>query len=233
MLSQDGWHKKFLEKSITNALNFFKEAVFSEEIARKKGFLQLRDPRLKMIIFLALILTICFVRNISHLIILYITGIILAAASGINILFFIKRVWFFIPLFTLFIAIPAVFTQNIQAAIIFVLRVATCVSFAVLMTISTRHGELFKSLKSLGVPNIFIQILDMTYRYIFFFVKVFEETHLGLKSRLIKNFEKKAAWRWISSRIGHLFKRSMKMSEEVYMAMVARGYTGEFKKHGG
>lgn len=222
----------FLEKSITNALNFFKEAVFSEEIARKKGLLQLCDPRLKIIIFLTLILTTCFVRNISHLAMLYIISIVLAAASGINILFFVKRVWFFIPLFTLFIAIPAVFTQNVEAAIIFVLRVADCVSFAVLMTISTRHGELFKSLKSLGAPNIFIQILDMTYRYIFFFVKVFEETHLGLKSRLIKKFDKSDAWRWISSRIGYLFKRSIKMSEEVYMAMVARGYTGEFKKYG-
>lgn len=222
----------FLEKSITNALNFFKEAVFSEETARKNGLLQMCDPRLKIIIFLTLILTACFVRNISHLVTLYIIGIVLAAASKINIPFFIRRVWFFIPLFTLFIAIPAVFTQNMEAAVIFVLRVAVCVSFAVLMTISTRQGELFKSLKSLGAPDIFIQILDMTYRYIFFFVKVFEETHLGLKSRLIKNFDRSNAWRWISSRMGYLFKRSIKMSEEVYMAMVARGYTGEFKKYG-
>jgi cobalt/nickel transport system permease protein len=222
----------FLEKSLNNALNFFKEAVFSEEIARKKGLLQLCDPRLKMIAFLVFILVTCLARNISYLAALYAMSIVLAAASGINILFFIKRVWFFIPIFTLFIAIPAVFMQNMEVAVIFVLRVAVCVSFAVLMTISTKHGELFKGLRSLGIPNIFIQILDMTYRYIFFFVKVFEEMHLGLKSRLIKKFEKKDAWRWVSSRIGYLFKRSIKMSEEVYMAMVARGYTGEFKRYG-
>ena len=106
------------------------------------------------------------------------------------------------------------------------------VSFAVLMAISTRHNELFKSLRSLGIPNIFIQILDMTYRYIFFFVKVFEEMHLGLKSRLIKNLKRKDARRWVGARIGYLFKRSLKMSEEVYMALIARGYTGEFKKYG-
>jgi cobalt/nickel transport system permease protein len=222
----------FLEKSLNNALNFFKEAVFSEEIARKKGLLQLCDPRLKMIIFLFLILVTCFVRNIPYLVALYVMSVILAAVSRINILFFIKRVWFFIPIFTLFIAIPAVFMQNMEVAMIFVLRVAASVSFAVLMTISTSHKELFKALRSLGIPNIFIQILDMTYRYIFFFVKVFEEMHLGLKSRLIKKFEKKDAWRWVGSRIGYLFKRSIKMSEEVYMAMVARGYTGEFNRYG-
>jgi cobalt/nickel transport system permease protein len=223
----------FLEKSLNSALSFFKEAVFSEEIARKNGLLQRSDARLKIVVFLSLILITCFAGNISHLVILYFIGIILAAASGINILFFIKRVWFFIPVFALLIAVPAIFMQNARSAVIFVLRVADCVSFAVLMTITTRHGEFFRSLKSLGVPNIFIQTLDMTYRYVFFFVKVFEEMHIGLKSRIIKSFKRKDAWRWISSRIGYLFKRSIKMSEEVYMAMVARGYTGEFKKYGG
>lgn len=222
----------FLEKSLNSALNFFKEAVFSEEIARKKGLLQLCDPRIKIIVFLLLIIITCLARNISHLAILYAVSIVLAALSGINLLFFVKRVWFFIPIFTLFIALPAVFMQSLEAALVFVLRVTACVSFAVLMTISTRHGELFKSLKSLGVPDIFIQTLDMTYRYIFFFVKVFEEMHLGLKSRLVKRFEKRDAWRWVSSRIGYIFKRSIKMSEDVYMAMVARGYNGEFKRYG-
>lgn len=223
---------KFLEKSLNGALGFFKEAVFSEEIARKKGMLQAFDPRIKLIIFLILILATCFVRNIAYLVILYALSIILAAASGINIIFFIKRVWFFIPIFTLFIAIPAVFMQNLQSAVIFVLRVTVCVSFAVLTTITTRQKDLFNSLRSLGVSNVFIQILDMTYRYTFFFVKIFEEMHVGLKARMIRRFKGKDARRWIGSRIAYLFKRSIKMSEEVYMAMVARGYTGDFKKYG-
>jgi cobalt/nickel transport system permease protein len=223
---------KFLEKSLNSALNFFKEAVFSEEIARKKGLLQRCDPRAKLIIFIILILAACFARAIPQLVVLYGLSIILAALSGISIIFFIKRVWFFIPIFTLFIAIPAIFMQNIYYAVIFVLRVTACVSFSVLITITTRHNELFKSLRSLGIGNIFIQVLDMTYRYIFFFVKVFEEMHLGLRARLIKKIKGQDARRWISSRIGYMFKRSIKMSEEVYMAMVARGYTGEFKKYG-
>jgi cobalt/nickel transport system permease protein len=226
-----GRHMKFLEKSLTSALNFFKEAIFSEEVARKKGFLQLCNPRLKIVVFLLLILVTCLVRNIPYLIILYVFSVVLASLSGISILFFIKRVWFFIPIFTFFIAIPAVFMQSLQVAVVFVLRVTTCVSFAVLMTISTGHRELLRSLRLMGVPSIFIQVLDMTYRYVFFFVKVFEDMHMGLKSRLVKKFKGKDARRWVSSRIGYFFKRSVKMSEEVYMAMAARGYTGEFKRY--
>lgn len=223
---------RFLERSIKNALNFFKDAVFSEEIARASGFLQSLDPRLKILFFLSAIVLTCLVKNVWHLVILYVISIVLAILSRIKILFFIKRVWFFIPIFTLFIAIPAVFMQGILPAVIFVLRVTACVSFAVLLTITTRHNLFFKALRSLGVPNIFITTLDMTYRYIFFFVKVFEEMHMGLKSRLINDFDRKKAREWISSRIGFLFKRSIKMSEDVYMAMIARGYTGEIKKYG-
>lgn len=222
----------FLSRSIKGAFNFFKDAVFAEEIANSGGMLQKIDPRLKVLLFFILIVLTCFLRDIPQLLIFYCISILLAVLSGISIPFFIKRVWFFIPIFTLFIAIPAVFMYGIKPAVIFILRVATCVSFAVLMAITTRHNMLLRTLRYFLIPNIFIQVLDMTYRYIFFFVKVFEEMHMGLKSRLIKKFNGRLARKWIGSRIGYLFKRSVKMSEDVYMAMLARGYTGEIKRYG-
>lgn len=222
----------FLSRSIKGAFNFFKEAVFAEEIANSRGILQRMDPRLKILLFLILIVLTCFLRDIPQLAVFYCISVLLAVLSGISMPFFLKRVWFFIPMFTLFIAIPAVFMYGISSAVIFILRVATCVSFAVLLAITTKHNMLLRALRYFFIPNIFIQILDMTYRYIFFFVKVFEEMHIGLKSRLIRKFGNKEARKWVGSRMGYLFKRSVKMSEEVYMAMLARGYTGETKKYG-
>ena len=153
----------------------------------------------------------------------------MAILSGINILYFIKRVWFFIPIFTLFIAIPAIFTHDLSTALIFVLRVADCVSFVVLITVTTKHSQLLKSLRSYGVPSIFVKVLDMMHRYIYLFIRIFEEMHLSLKSRLVKNFDARSARRWISSRMAFVFKRSIKMSEDVYMAMIARGYENNGK----
>jgi len=222
----------FIERSLKNALNFFKEAVFQEDIAKSKGLLQSIDPRLKIFLLLSMLIITCFSGNIFSLTILYMVSIALAFFSGIRVLFFIKRVWVFIPIFTLFIAIPAVYTQGLVPASVFVLRVATCVSFVILATITTRHSQLLKSLRSLGVPNIFVEVLDMTYRYTFFFIGVFESMHLSLKSRLIKALEYRKGRRWIASRISTLFKKSMMMSEDVYLAMLARGYTGEIKKYG-
>lgn len=222
----------FIERSLKNALDFFKEAVLSEDIARSKGLLQSLDPRLKIVLLAACLIVTCFARNIYVLMGLYAFSVALAVLSGIGVWPFIKRVWLFIPIFALLIAIPAIFTQGLLQAAVFVLRVAACVSFTVLVTVTTRLNRLLWSLGSLGVPALFIQVLDMTYRYIFLFIKVFEEMHLGLKARLLYRMNLKTSQHWIASRIATLFKRSVRMSEEVYLAMLARGYTGDINKYG-
>lgn len=222
----------FLERSLKSAFDFFKEAIFSEDIAKSGGLLQLLDPRLKIVALIVMLVLICLVNDPLLLAAIYLASILLAAASRIDMLFFIKRVWLFIPIFTIFIAIPAIFMQSLFTAVLFVIRVTTCVSFVVLVTITTRHNQLLRALRSFGIPDVFIQVFDMTYRYIFLFMKVFEEMHLSLKSRLIKKLDQKMARNWAASRMGHMFKRSLKMSEEVYLAMIARGYTGKIKRYG-
>ena len=222
----------FIERSIKNAVGFFKEALFSEDIARSNGLLQSIDPRIKTALLIIFIAAACFANTWTSLLGLYTVSILLAVSSKVNFLYFIKRVWFFIPLFTLFIAIPAIFIQGFVHAVIFVLRVTACVSFVVVFTITTRHAQLLKSFKAVGVPSIFVQVLDMTYRYVFLFLKVFEDMHISLKSRIIGSFSHPEARRWIASRIAFMFKRSVRMSEEAYMAMLARGYGIDDKKHG-
>ena len=205
-------------------MEFFKDAVFSDEIARSNGLLQSISPTIKMGMLIVILLITVFAHTLQSLAALYAVSVILAVLSGIAILYFIKRVWLFIPIFTLFIAIPVIFTHDLLTALIFVLRVADCVSFVVLITVTTRHSQLLKSLRLFGVPSIFVKVLDMMHRYIYLFIRIFEDMHLSLKSRLVKDFDARNAQRWISSRMAFVFKRSIKMSEDVYMAMIARGY---------
>lgn len=224
---------RFIERSLESALLFFKEAAFSEDRARSKGLLQSTDPRVKIVLLTALVIVACLVHTITAISLLYAVSLLLAVASGIPLFSFIARVWFFIPLFTAVIAIPAAFIQGLLPACIFTLRVATCVSFVVLITMTTTHNRLFGSLRALGIPAIFVQILDMTYRYIALFVQAFEEMHRALKARLVRSMAPASGRSWIASRIGYLFRRSVRMSEDVYMAMIARGYTGDMKDYGG
>jgi energy-coupling factor transporter transmembrane protein EcfT len=54
-----------------------------------------------------------------------------------------------------------------------------------------------------------------------------EEMFLAMKSRWIGGFNQKATRNIIAGRMGFIFKKSFLRYEEVYKAMVSRGFTGE------
>ena len=244
-------NSSFIERSITGALSFFKDAIFADEQALKKGFLQARDARLKMLMTLALILAALFSKSIVFIAGIYAFCVILALASSINIIFFLKRTWFFIPLFSLCIALPALFEffspgepllsfkvffvslsitkQGLLSAGIFFARVLTSVSLCVLLSVTTRHYVLLKALRVFRVPQVFVMTLGMCYRYVYLFIEIIQNTFMAIKSRAggvsrIKNSQGIVAWN-----IAALWQRSYVMHNRVYEAMLSRGYSGEPK----
>jgi cobalt/nickel transport system permease protein len=123
----------------------------------------------------------------------------------------------------------AVTRQGLWGGILFVSRVATSVSFAVLLTLTTKWAEVFSGLRSLFVPRIFVVTLSMTERYIFVLLRLIQDMYRGRKSRTIKPLSPAVDRNWIASRIGVSFKKSVEMSEDVYKAMLSRGFHGEFR----
>jgi cobalt/nickel transport system permease protein len=231
------------------ALSFFKESVFADEYAGKNAFLQNRDPRIKTVSFFLLLLTVLFTRNLYFVAAIYLFVLALSSISKINFWFFLKRTWVFIPLFSLFIAIPAIFDffspgeaifsltifhlkliitkQGLLAASLFIIRVITSVSITVLLALTTRHNELLRVLRIFHVPQVFVMTLGMCYRYIYLFAEVVENTYLAIKSRVGKRIHHKkgreiAAWSMAS-----LWHRSFQLNNQVYNAMLSRGYRGE------
>lgn len=124
----------------------------------------------------------------------------------------------------------AITRQGLHAALMLVSRVATSVSFAVLLTMTARWSAIFASLRSLFLPRIFVMTFSMTERYLFVFLRLIQDMYLARKSRTIKPLPEKVERSWIASRIGVTFKKSIDMSEDVYRAMLSRGFRGEFRK---
>ena len=242
-------HNNFIERSIMSALCFLKESVFSDEYASKGGFLQSIDPRIKFITFAIFLLTALFTHSIFVCSCLYILCLALTYLSKINLGFFLKRTWIFIPLFSLFIAIPALFSvftpgeaiavfkvlgfkliitrQGLSGALLFVTRVIASVSFAVLLSITTKHFELLKVLRIFKIPQVFVMILGMCYRYIYLFIEVVENTYLAIKSRIGRKVHYKKGQHIVAWNIASLWYRSYQLNEAVYSAMLSRGYKGE------
>jgi cobalt/nickel transport system permease protein len=123
----------------------------------------------------------------------------------------------------------AVTRQGLWGGIVFVSRVATSVSFAVLLTLTTKWAEIFSGLRSIFVPRIFVVTLSMTERYLFVLLRLIQDMYRGRLSRTIKPLSPAVERNWTASRIGVTFKKSMEMSEDVYKAMLSRGFHGEFR----
>ena len=239
----------FIERSIMGALSFLKESIFADEYALRKGFLQSLDPRIKALTFLLFIVWVIFIKDIFILLSLYALCLLLAYSSKINLGFFLKRTWVFIPLFSLFIAVPALFSiftpgetlvtlkvagirlvitrQGASGAVLFVTRVITSVSFAVLLSITTKHFELLKVLRIFKVPQVFVMTVGMCYRYIYLFVEIIENTYLAIKSRAGTKIHYKKGQHVVAWNIAFLWQRSYQLNEDVYKAMLSRGYHGE------
>ena len=220
-----GRNNNFIERSILGTASFFKSAIFSEEYALKKGLLQQLDPRVKIITFVFFIISVLLIKNIFTLCCFYLFCLTLVAFSKIDLWFFLKRTLIFIPLFSVFIALPALF--NGINPVLFIARVTISVSFSVLLGLATRHNELLKGLRAFGVPQIFVMTFNMCYRYIYLFAQIIENTYLGIKSRVGPSLYYKRGQKIVAWNIAYLWQRSYQFNEAVYNAMLSRGYSGE------
>ncbi len=180
---------------------------------------------------------------------MYLFCLILASLSKIKLGFFLKRTWIFIPLFSLFIALPALFNifipgealfifkvsglkiaitrQGLWGAALFVVRVLTSVSLVVLLSLVTGHTGLLKVLRTFRIPQIFVLTLGMCYRYIYLFIEIIGNTYLSMKSRVGRKIHYKKGQHIIAWNIAGLWQRSYQLNQQVYLAMLSRGYTGE------
>ncbi len=123
----------------------------------------------------------------------------------------------------------AVTRQGFWGGIVFVSRVAASVSFAVLFTLTTKWSDVFSGLRSLFVPKVFVVTLSMTHRYLFVVLRLVQDMYRARKSRTIRPLSPEADRNWTASRIGVTFKKSVDLSEDIYKAMLSRGFHGEFR----
>ena len=257
-----GKKKSFIQKTISNILNFFEECLINDGMAKRDGLLQSLDPRIKLVSIITLIFAVAMTHDLRLLVAVYLLTLVSAYVSRVEILFFLKRVWVFIPIFAGFITIPVLFNvfmagdslvsvatlgpgahlgpfplpetlaitrQGTLVALTFVLRVATCVSAAVLLFLTTPRDLIFKSLRALEVPKVYVLTLDMCYRYIFLFIGMVKDFYLARKSRAMKVLPLMEEQRWVGGRVGYTLIKSLDMSEKVHSAMVSRGFDGDIK----
>jgi cobalt/nickel transport system permease protein len=241
----------FVEQTLSGISSAIERAVFTEEHARTDGWLQSLDARAKIGAFVVLVLAASLSQSLVVLVLLYLPILLAARASRLPSDFFVKRVWLGIPLFAGIVVLPAIFfvqgpalfsiqvgpilvaptIPGIVTFLVFVARVGVCVSLAVLLVMTTPWAQLLKALRALHVPQVFVLVLSMAYRYIFLFLHTANGYFEARRSRIVARTSAREQRTWIAGTVGSLAGRSFKMSNDVYAAMLARGFTGEMRTY--
>ena len=174
----------------------------------------------------------------------------LGVVSGLSLVFFIKRVWLFIPIFTGIVVLPATLnlitpgtivvplgtwfghevgltSEGLHGAAIIIVRVAVSISLVVLLTLTTPWTRLLAALRALFVPKMFVLVLGMAYRYLFHLLGSVTDMYTARTSRTVDpDVGVASGRRFVAASAGALFGKAHALSDEVYLAMLARGYDG-------
>ena len=121
--------------------------------------------------------------------------------------------------------------EGIEYGMLIFSRVVASASVLILLILTTSENELLESMGWFRVPNTLVQIMSFMVRYI----KTF--SHEGAKLKQAQQsrcgFPKKASFlenmRNIAAVSGLMITRAFSRSEEVYRAMVSRGWNPEIK----
>jgi cobalt ECF transporter T component CbiQ len=112
------------------------------------------------------------------------------------------------------------------------LRVINAVSLTFLVLFTTPFSETIRALKILRVPDSFLMVLALTYKYIFLFSKIVEDMHLARKSRTLFTANSSESRKWVAGRIALLFIKTRQRYEGIFQAMLARGFSGVLRLYG-
>lgn len=233
----------FMEHTLRGITETLERALFAEEISARAGMFQSIDPRVKVIGILALLISVSFSRSLVVIAALYGMTLILALFSAIPADFFIKRVWLALPFFTGMIILPALFITpgptllqfpfglaitrtGATSSLFLLLRVSTSVSLSLLLILTTPWNTVLSALTVLRIPDVFILILGMTYRYIYLLLHSANDMFLSRKSRVVGKADAAENRQMLAAISGTLLNKSLNMSSEVYLAMQSRGFRG-------
>ena len=229
------------------------DLFFLERMAYRESILHRLDPRVKILATFAVIISIVAVPYSPAVytagVILFIFFAALWALSGIPPAVYGKRLlaiaplWGIIILFQIFVTnryytdyhaivvFPlgvTIYAESVQFASILAVKFLVCLSFIILLSVTTKLQDLLQGAGRLGLPAEFALALGMMIRYLFVFGYIYRKVNEALATRCFNPFDHSLPYRYRISQLGYtigtLFLRSYEQGERVYTSMCCRGY---------
>ena len=250
----------FIDRTIKGMVSFVSVTFLQWQLSGRKGFLQKRDSRVKVIFMLLYLILISLVHAVFLQFILFFILFFLSISSRVDVFPFYRKiilVGFFFgflifapallnifapgkPVLTLFrfsgarhfwiYTVPpeiAITREGILLVGRLTLRVINSVTLVMLVVSTTTFERVVKSLSFLGLPDLFLLTLTLSYRFIFILSQTVAGTYTAMKVRWWNRGTGGQAGNLVAGRIGYLFRKSWNHYEMVWQSMEARGFTGK------
>lgn len=182
---------------------------------------------MKLVLTFLLILLLACARN------LYFAGFVLAGVLVRLMLLDGKRLLSVLRaalgamLFSVLLLLPAAFLGSPASMVTISGKVFLSVALVNLLALTTPWNALTESLRFFHVPDVFIFTFDITLKYIVLLGEVCLHMLQALRLRSVgKNTRKHQS---LSGVLGVTFLKSRAMADEMYQAMVCRGFEGEYR----
>lgn len=215
------------------------------------------DPRVKLVLSLAFILTTALIPIGAWPIYILLVAIIFSAAilSSVGIIYVLKRAVLAFPF--MLAALPLVFTTpglpfyslnigpweltmtlaGVTRFISIALKSWISVQAAILLTATTPFPDLLVAMRAVRVPRLIVAIFGLMWRYLFVLA---DEALRLIRARAARSgdsgntgFNSGGSFTWraqtAGGMAGNLFIRSLERSDRIYVAMLSRGYDGEVR----
>jgi cobalt/nickel transport system permease protein len=235
------------ERTVDGLLHAMERAVEAEAGAAIPGWMQRLDPRVKLAGLMALVAAVVLSHRADVIAALLGAGIAMAVLSRVPMSALMSGVSLAAVGFAFALAVPAVFltpgrpvataplvgwpvtAQGLTSAGYLVLRVAAASTFGLLLIFTTRWPHVLKALRAFHVPAVFVAVLAMTSRYILLLLESAHDLFVARRSRTVGRLPAAERRRAVTRSAGVLLGKSLHLSDEVFLAMQARGFRGEVR----
>ncbi|RKI43157.1 cobalt ECF transporter T component CbiQ [bacterium D16-51] len=118
--------------------------------------------------------------------------------------------------------------ESLEAAVKLFFKVLAGVSALYMMSFSTPADELVLVLEKLHLPGMFLELMQLVYRYIFILFDAASQMQTAAKARL-GDCNIRQSFKTFAAIGGNLFVAALKKGNTYYDALLARGYQGRLE----
>jgi cobalt/nickel transport system permease protein len=215
----------YIDKTIIGLLSVISRIRGSD--GTKAGFIYNIDSTIKLLCLLVMLIFISLSGSLKFVILA--DSMILLGLSLMKLRDILKilSILLVITVFSSVLLLPVILKGGFTPSVLIViLKITGCAAFANIFAYSTRWSRVSRALKRFFIPAVFIQVLDITIKYICLLGEFSLQMFYSLKLRSIGRNRKKILS--LSGLVGGLFVKSLESSELLYSAMECRCYDGKY-----